>query len=110
MSWSSSRRRQNRRGSGWDEAAAARRILKRDGYRCQIRGPRCIGAATEVDHRIPLSKTGPAGDHDGNKQAACVPCHRAKTAREAAAGRAAKARRRREPEPHPGRIDPGDSQ
>lgn len=101
--WSSSKRRNNRAGSGWDEQAAARRVLNRDGHRCQLRGPHCLGQATEVDHIIPLSITGPAGDVDSNKQAACRPCHRAKTQLEAKAA-AAKTSRRRPTEPHPGLV------
>ena len=87
--------------TGWQRQADNRRILERDGHRCQIRGPRCIGTANQVDHRIPLSVTGPAGDIDSNKQAACVPCHQAKTALERAAGQAKKSRHR-PTEPHPG--------
>lgn len=101
--WNGSRHNTNRAGSGWDEQAAAKRILERDGHRCQIRGPGCTGVASEVDHRLPTSITGPAGDHDGNKQAACVPCHRAKTQAEAAAARA-KRSRNRPAEAHPGRL------
>lgn len=101
--WADSRRRSNRVGSGWDEQAAARRILNRDGNRCQIRGPRCLSQATEADHIIPLSITGPAGDHDGNKQAACRPCHQAKTQAEATAARAQHSRRR-PAEQHPGLL------
>jgi 5-methylcytosine-specific restriction enzyme A len=87
--------------SGWQRQADNRRILERDHNHCQLRGPHCHGTATEVDHRIPLSSTGPAGDVDSNKQAACVPCHRAKTALERAAGQAKTSRQRRT-EPHPG--------
>jgi 5-methylcytosine-specific restriction endonuclease McrA len=90
--------------SGWQRQADSRRILARDGRRCQLRLPGvCTVTATEVDHRIPLIVTGPAGDVDSNKQAACAPCHRAKTARERAAGQARKSRRR-PTEAHPGLI------
>jgi 5-methylcytosine-specific restriction enzyme A len=30
------------------------RALERDQYRCQIRGPKCLGAADQVDHVIPV--------------------------------------------------------
>jgi 5-methylcytosine-specific restriction protein A len=105
--WNSSRRQNHRAGTGWAEARAARRVLARDGHRCQIRGPHCIGHATECDHVVPLSVTGTAGDHDANKQAACTVCHKAKTEAEKQAGRAGKSRRR-PAERHPGFIDPGD--
>lgn len=75
-----------------------RRILQRDGHRCQLRYPgRCIGTATECDHITPG-----AGDHDTNLQAACTPCHRHKSAHEGVTARQAKPQRRRTPEPHPG--------
>ena len=100
--WAGSRRRSGRTGSGWEEQAAARRVLKRDGHRCYLRGQDCVGSATEVDHVRPISQGGT--DTDDNKRAICVPCHRAKTAREAAAGRA-RFSRRRPAEPHPGLLD-----
>lgn len=101
--WADSHHNQRRAGSGWDETRATKRVLDRDDHRCQIRGPGCLGYATEVDHVVPLSATGPAGDHDANKQAACGPCHQAKTTAEAATGRAKKSRRR-PPERHPGLL------
>jgi 5-methylcytosine-specific restriction enzyme A len=69
-------------------------VLQRDGYRCQIRGPRCASKATDVDH---------AGDRDDHSmtalRAACGPCHRARTGMQ---GRQARGFRRREEEAHPG--------
>lgn len=59
--------------------------LQRDGHQCQIRGPRCIIAATQVDHVIPVSQGGT--DQLPNLQSVCPPCHKQKTAREANAGR-----------------------
>lgn len=100
--WADSRHNQRRSGSGWDEERAARRVLRRDGHRCYLRGPDCIGSATEVDHVRPYSQGGT--DTDDNKRAICVPCHRAKTQRESAAARALKSRRR-PPEAHPGLRD-----
>ena len=74
-------------------------ILDRDGRVCQIQGPRCEGTAREVDH------IRPGDDHDpSNLQSACGPCHRTKTGRENAAR--VNRPRRREPEPHPGIIQP----
>ena len=99
--WAGSRRRAARSGSGWDEQASARRILTRDGRRCYFHGPDCIGHAAEVDHVRPFSQGGT--DTDDNKRAICVPCHRAKTAREATIGRAAHARTR-PAERHPGLL------
>jgi 5-methylcytosine-specific restriction protein A len=56
-------------------------VLKRDRHQCQIRYVGiCIGVATEVDHIIPVSQGGT--DHPSNLEAACRPCHLAKSADE----------------------------
>ncbi len=47
---------------------------------CKRRGKTTLGAA--VDHIIALWKGG--SDEDDNKELLCIPCHDAKTAREAA--------------------------
>jgi hypothetical protein len=47
-----SRREQAAYGGPWP--ALRLRVLARDGYRCQVRGPRCQGEATMVDHIIPV--------------------------------------------------------
>lgn len=81
-----------------------RRVLRRDGYLCYIcrRNPD-LYPADSVDHIVPVSQGG--SDEDDNL-AACHehPCHAHKTALEA---NAAKPKRKREPEKHPGLIDPG---
>lgn len=74
-------------------------VLRRDGYRCQIVGPRCAGRAAEVDHVVPAHLGGT--DDLTNLQAACGPCHASKTGAEA---RAVQGSRRRPEEPHPGRL------
>lgn len=61
------------RGLGGDWEGTRRRILERDGYRCTIRGPRCRGRATTVDHIIPRSRGGTSVD--GNLRAACTACN-----------------------------------
>ena len=48
-------------------------ILARDG-RCMVRGPRCTGAAEEVDHIVPLIEGGARLDLD-NLRASCRPCN-----------------------------------
>lgn len=59
----------------------AKRILKRDNHRCQIRYVGiCTGIASEVDHRIPVTRGGT--DQDSNLQGACHPCHLAKSSDE----------------------------
>jgi 5-methylcytosine-specific restriction protein A len=58
-----------------------RRILNRDNRRCRIAFVGiCIGLASEADHIIPVSQGGT--DLDSNLQAACFPCHRAKSSDE----------------------------
>jgi 5-methylcytosine-specific restriction protein A len=49
-------------------------ILRRDGYLCQIRGPRCTGEATEVDHIVPIIVGGARLD-PANLRAACQACN-----------------------------------
>lgn len=64
--------------SGWTASPQWRRVrlqvLDRDGRRCQIRGPRCRGAATEVDHIVPAADGGPLFD-PANLRAACDWCN-----------------------------------
>lgn len=76
------------------------RILRRDDYLCQIRGPHCTKRATEVDHK------GDPDDHrDEMLQAVCHTCHASKTGRDAARiGNARRPKRQRTPERHPGLI------
>lgn len=49
-------------------------ILERDGWRCQIQGPKCLGEANEVDHKAPISMGGSKLD-PSNLRAACRPCN-----------------------------------
>jgi 5-methylcytosine-specific restriction protein A len=72
-----------------------RRVLDRDGDRCQIRGPRCQIDATMVDHILPVSFGGQ--DSEDNAQAVCKPCHDTKTAQERAALRPRPSRKRSAP-------------
>jgi len=76
------------------------RVLKRDGYRCRLQLPGCLGRATEVHH------VGSPDDHgDANLASGCKPCHATETGR-ANARRLFRAPRRRAPEPHPGMVVP----
>lgn len=61
------------------------KALQRDNYQCQLRGPRCLGAATQADHIKPVHLGGT--DTLPNIQSVCGPCHNEKTAREAQAAR-----------------------
>jgi 5-methylcytosine-specific restriction endonuclease McrA len=76
------------------------RVLRRDGYRCQItddHGVPCLAWANEVDH---IER---GDDHDeANLRAACSSCHAKKSASEGAAAR--ESRRFRPREQHPGMI------
>ena len=49
-------------------------ILERDRNLCQVRGPKCKGTATQVDHIVPLSEGGERLDHD-NLRACCSSCN-----------------------------------
>lgn len=93
MSWSTSTRKA-RLPADWP--TIRRRILERDKHTCRICGPFCIVWANEVDHII-------AGDdhRESNLRASCNPCHARKSAAE---GHAAKPKRNRPPEPHPGIV------
>jgi 5-methylcytosine-specific restriction protein A len=83
--------------------ARRRRVLDRDGWACQIRDAGCVGYATIADHVIPVAFGG--SDHEANMQAACRPCHDAKTQAEAQAARAAKRQALRLPiEDHPNKV------
>ena len=92
--------------TGGPSRAIKRRVLERDGHRCYLRGPRCIGHATQVDHVVNVAA---GGTHDeGNLAAICAPCHEAKTQGERTAGiRAGRAKALRKAESHPGDISPG---
>lgn len=97
MAWETRSARRQTLPPDW--AARRARQLRADGYQCQLRGPRCIGRATEVDHYA-----GPE-DHDALRSA-CTPCHGARSATQGgvASGSARRSRaasRTRTPEPHP---------
>ena len=100
--WSSSSRRSTL-PPDWPRVRNS--VLKRDGRRCQIKGPLCIGVATEVDH------TGDPEDHRREVlRAACKPCHAARSAQQggsasATARRDRVAAKRRPAERHPGLVD-----
>lgn len=49
-------------------------VLERDGFRCQIRGPACLGVADQVDHIVPRALGGPLWD-PANLRAACHRCN-----------------------------------
>jgi 5-methylcytosine-specific restriction endonuclease McrA len=51
------------------------RILVRDGYWCQVKGPRCHGHATSVHHILPSSTHPELFWDPSNLQAACGPCN-----------------------------------
>lgn len=95
--WSGSTRRQ-RLPRDWP--TIRRRILERDGWRCQLNYPGCTTAATDVDH---ITR---GDDHrDTNLQAACPTCHAKKSSAEGHQAQGNGPLRRRQPEPHPGLVD-----
>jgi 5-methylcytosine-specific restriction enzyme A len=76
--WETSRRRENRTVSGWEEQRRARRVLDRYLGWCHLCGK---PGATEVDHVVPLAEGGP--DDETNLAPIHDHCHRAKTQAEA---------------------------
>jgi hypothetical protein len=52
-----------------------RMILQRDGYQCQIQGPRCKGYADTAHHIIPSSQRPDLFFDPNNLAAACKPCN-----------------------------------
>ncbi|MFE3839467.1 HNH endonuclease [Pseudogemmobacter sonorensis] len=81
--WKHDKRSRHERGYGtaWDKLRPV--ILTRDKHLCQpcLKEGRITPAHT-VDHITPKAQGGT--DNPGNLQAICVPCHTAKTEREAA--------------------------
>lgn len=55
-----------------------RSVLERDGYVCQIKGPKCTTVATHVDHIIPELAGGSWYD-EANLRAACRTCNLARS-------------------------------
>jgi 5-methylcytosine-specific restriction endonuclease McrA len=51
-------------------------VLARDGYVCQVQGPRCEGYATTAHHRLPSSQYPQHFFDLANVQASCAPCNR----------------------------------
>jgi len=49
-------------------------VLERDHHRCRLMRPGCTGAATHVDHIIPISEGGARLDAD-NLRASCAHCN-----------------------------------
>lgn len=82
--WGDSKRRQRVRLSGGAEQARARRVLRAYATVCHVCGR---PGATEVDHVVPLAEGG-ADDETNLAPVHATPCHQAKTAAEAARGRA----------------------
>jgi 5-methylcytosine-specific restriction enzyme A len=82
MPWEHGKSRQSRGyGARWDKLRL--RILARDSHLCQpCLNTGILKPATQVDHITPKAKGGT--DDPDNLQAICDPCHKDKTAREAA--------------------------
>lgn len=93
--------RSRTRTSSPEHRASRLRVLERDGYQCQIQGPRCIGIATVKDHIIGVADGGDESDNNG--QAACAPCNQWKAQAEALRGyKRYRSRGRLPDERHPG--------
>src|ERR1039458_8178731 len=57
-----------------------KQILARDSASCQIRGPKCTGLATEVDHIVSVEKGGQWYE-PSNLRASCRNCNQARVDR-----------------------------
>ena len=100
MGWETSNRKE-RLPADWQTRRV--RVLRRDSYRCQARdsiGVLCGAPANQVDHIVP------GDDHSyENLQSLCRWHHDRKSSAEGhAAQRRPRARRSRDPEPHPGDL------
>lgn len=58
----------------WAWSRLRETVMRRDGHRCRIGGPSCLGFALEVDHIIPRIAGGT--DAPSNLRAVCKPCHK----------------------------------
>jgi 5-methylcytosine-specific restriction endonuclease McrA len=78
-------------GGGWGELRV--RVLKRDGYRCQLRyADICLGKASQVDH-IVQPEAGGTNSLE-NLRAVCRRCHARRTGRQGALAKQRAAQRR----------------
>jgi 5-methylcytosine-specific restriction protein A len=69
-------------------------VLRRDGWRCQLKLAGCVSRASEVDHEVPSFEGGT--DELSNLRAACEPCHRVKSEEERLRGLASARREGRD--------------
>jgi 5-methylcytosine-specific restriction endonuclease McrA len=60
---------------GW--RVLRQRVLERDNYECQIRGPGCTTVATQADHFVPINFGGARYD-ETNVRASCEHCNKAR--------------------------------
>lgn len=101
MPWANDRRARDHSnatyGADWRKARLA--CLKRCRWRCEIRLDGCRGAASQVDHIVPVSQGG--GHDQANLRGACASCHARVTARQgnAASGNGRRGGGRRDPDP-----------
>lgn len=79
-------------------------VHRRYGYRCVDCGYQGAKGAgdVEADHEVPVAEGG--SETVANGRTRCIPCHKAKTQREAVRGR--ERRRKRPPPRHPGDPEP----
>ncbi len=67
----------SRRSGTTAHKARRLRVLRRDGYRCQLRYEGCSGMATDMDHVVSLAEGG--ADSDDNSAGSCPSCHAKKS-------------------------------
>jgi 5-methylcytosine-specific restriction enzyme A len=78
-------------GSGWQ--VIRKRVLERDGYRCQLQyADICVGRASQVDHIVQPEAGGTNALE--NLRAVCRRCHARRTGRQGALAKQRAAQRR----------------
>ena len=94
MAWDE--RTQSSRVTGtraWSELRL--KVLERDNYKCQIKGPNCLEHANQVDHKRNTQAGGT--NAEDNLQAACAPCNMRKAQTESVTARTNNRLRARHP-------------
>jgi 5-methylcytosine-specific restriction enzyme A len=81
-------------GGSWP--VIRKKVLERDGYKCQLRyADICVGRASQVDHIVQPEAGG--GSDLANLRAVCVRCHARRTGRQGALAKQRRAAQRKHP-------------
>ena len=98
MAWSKTAADRQRDAAVYDNPEYRRNrplAMRRDRWRCQLRLPGCVGAASQCDH---ITQPDQGGGHGlGNLRAVCKTCHGKRTAQQSNTGTGSRA----DPQPQP---------